>query len=253
MTWSSQTYMYSLCGAARAFTIRIADPLFMLCFLVAAFLSSDVVVASGARVSPRSLFVCDGAMHAARVSHTIPPFRAGGPSCLTISASHCTYNNGLQITIPASIPPPTPTGTKPLVRILIYRSTFLSSETDNAALLIQSTNSATSQHYRLEVVIANSTIRAERATTDGYVFALRFFMIQLVNANITIFGCDISTLTTGIDTAYAIFFSASPSVKSSIQLLSSTALSRGKMTSGAIALVGSSATDTTFNIFLERC
>ena len=136
---------------------------------------------------PSGPFACDRSAHATRVHHAIPSFSAGGPSCLTVSANRCTYEMGLQITLPSLMPP---SGMNPLVRILIYQSFFLSTSGDDPPLLIQSINIATSQHYRLEVVIANSTIRAER-TIGGGAHALRFSSVHLSNANITVYGCHI--------------------------------------------------------------
>ena len=123
---------------------------------------------------------------------------------------------GLQITLPSLMQP---SGMNPLVRILIYGSTFLSTGSDDPPLLIQSTNSATSQHYRLEVVIANSTIRAER-TIGGGAHALRFSSVYryLSNANITVFGCHIVAFDVS---ATGLLFSSSPITNSTIQLLSS--------------------------------
>ena len=178
--------------------------------------SSSTVVMAGARVVPPNPYACDRLTHTSRVHHTIPPFSAGGQSCLTVSANLCTYQKGLQITLPASAPPP---GMNPLVRILIYQSSFLSPNSIDPALFIQSTSSATSQQYRLEVVIANSTIRAEWTDGGGTVFALQFSSIHFTNANITLYGSHVSAVS---NSGYGLVFSSSPITNSTFKLLSST-------------------------------
>ena len=122
------------------------------------------------------------------------------------------------------MPPP---GINPLVRILIYQSSFLSPNSKDAALLIHGANLATPQYYRLEVVIANSTIRAEQAAGSENIFALQFTTIHLANANLSVYGCHIAAITAAdrtslVLTAFAIFFTSSPITNSTVQLLSST-------------------------------
>ena len=216
-------------GKATKFTGRYAGPLLLFLSLVIV-LSIDViglrlanapsvtVMAAAASAVSSNQFVCDGATHAVRVNHTTPVFTVEGPSSLTVSANRCTYQKGLNITIPSSAPPP---GMNPLVRILIYGSTFLSTNTKNPALLIQSTSNATSQHYRLEVVIANSTIRAEQTTGSGDVYALHFYSISFRQAKMTVFGCRITASTTAAH-AHGIVFTSSLITNSTVQLLSST-------------------------------
>ena len=170
-------------------------------------------------------FACNEFTHTTRVNHTIPSFRVGGSSCFTVSANRCTYEKGLQIIIPSSMPPP---GMNPLVRILIYQSSFRSLNSADPALFIQSTNTATSQQYRLEVVIANSTILAERMTDSVSVCALHFSSINFINSNVTVNGCHIATMGAY---AYGLRFSSSHITNSTLRVLSSTVEANGVVAS----------------------
>ena len=85
-------YFASSCLSSPLLRIQLAllGPLFS--SHVNAVAPSPVVFVA-ARVAPpvpSGPFACDGATHMARVSHTIPSFSAGGPSCLTVSANRCT-------------------------------------------------------------------------------------------------------------------------------------------------------------------
>ena len=65
-------------------------------------------------------------------------------------------------------------------------------------LFIRSNNNATSHHYHLEVVIANSTIRAERTTGSGAVYTLTFSSVRFTNANmLAVFGCIFTAIGAG--------------------------------------------------------
>ena len=212
-------------------------------------LGAIVVAARVVPPVPSGPFACDGATHATRVHHAIPSFSVGGPSCLTISANRCTYQKGLNITIPSSVPP---SGMNPLVRILIYGSTFLSTNTEDPALLIQSTSSATSQHYRFEVVIANSTIRAERTSGSGTVNALQFSSIHFINAIFTVFGCHIAAINNATgDGMRGLHLESAPLTSSTFQLLSSTCTVESSGSRGsahAVDFSNSPPTDTHLNI-----
>ena len=125
-------------------------------------------VGAAARVVPPippGPFSCSGSIHATRVTHTVPAFPINGAQCLTIGISGCTYHEGLEIALPSA---PPPSGTKPLIRVLINEATMKSSDGGVAALLFSSAGPAASQSYLLEVVIANSALQSDVATGSAH-------------------------------------------------------------------------------------
>ena len=218
--------------------------LFFIFFLMVALPPLGVQMAAARVVPPvpSGPFACYGATHEDHVSKDVPDFLS---SSLTVSADRCTYGKGLQITLPTSAPPP---GTQPLVRILIYQSSFLSPNSDRPALLIRSANGAASQHYRLEVVIANSTLRAERTSGAGDTVALHFYA-SFTNATITVFGCYISATSSAAFSSIAIALTESSVRNSTIRLLSSTVEGYGGAGLGcAVLFLDSVVVDTRLNI-----
>ena len=79
----------------------------------------------------------------------LAPTTVEGPSSLTVSANRCTFQKGLSITIPSSAPPP---GMNPLVRILIYGSTFLSTNTEDPPFTANAATAGGSQGLTNAVV-----------------------------------------------------------------------------------------------------
>ena len=180
------------------------------------------VIAAEGRISPPQInpFNREGETYSARVVYSLPPFTTDGPDCMTIAATNCTFSQGLVLILSTKAPPKN--GTRPLIRILISSSTLLTGATADSALLVQG-NAYATRNYRLEVSVANSTVRAQglEQTLRANIQAIHFSQIHLVNSNITIVGCEISAVVIGARSV-ALFIDEGSLENSAIRVLNSS-------------------------------